>query len=67
MKKYKKGDKVTYSNGYTKYINRPESFYKYFDDEFYNYDYDLKIIKIQRYIKILFFYVLITIYRVDRR
>lgn len=63
MKRYLKGDIVTYSNGYTKYINKPDRYYRYFDNDYYNSAYNLKIVKIQRYIKVLWFYKLKTIYR----
>lgn len=63
MKRYLKGDIVTYSNGYTKYINKPDRYERYFDDDYINPTYDLKIMKIQRFVKVLWFYKLRTIYR----
>ena len=62
MERYKKGDIVTYSNGMTKFINKPDRYARYFNEDYINPIYDLKIMKIQRPKKILFFYVLITIY-----
>ncbi len=61
--KYKKGDIVTYSSGVVKCINRPERYQFYFDDNYYNASYHLKIVKIQRYVKFLCFYILKTIYK----
>lgn len=61
-KKYQKGDIITYSNGVVKYINKPDKYDYYFNNEYYNPKYDLQIIKIQRYIKFLCFYRLKTIY-----
>lgn len=62
MFRYQKGDIVTYSNGIVKVINKPNKYEKYFNDDYYNPTYDLRIDKIQRYKKILCFYILETIY-----
>lgn len=51
MFRYQKGDIVTYSNGIVKVINKPNKYEKYFDDDYYNPTYDLRIDKIQRYKK----------------
>lgn len=62
MERYKKGDIVTYSNGMTKCINKPDRYARYFDNNYYNSAYDLTIMKIQRFKKILWFYMLVTVY-----
>lgn len=62
MQKFLKGDLITYSNGQKKYINKPDKYYKYFDNNYYNPIYDLQIVKIQRWIKCFCFYKLKTIY-----
>lgn len=63
MERYKKGDLVTYSSGVIKYINKPDRYYRYFDNDYFNHSYNLKIVKIQRYFKCLWFYRLKTIYK----
>lgn len=60
----KKGDIVFYRNGRINYVNKPEHYEMYFNNEFENtglYS-GFDIIKIQRYKKVLFFYIKKTIY-----
>lgn len=35
IKEIKKGDIVTYTTGKANYVNKPEKYIKYFDDNFY--------------------------------
>lgn len=35
IKEIKKGDIVTYTTGKVNYVNKPEKYIKYFDDNFY--------------------------------
>lgn len=63
LKDIRKGDIVTYKNGNTNYINKPTQYYEYFNKDFNNKDYrTLDIVKIQRYVKCLWFYKLKTVY-----
>lgn len=64
--RFEKGDIITYSNGNKKCVNRPDRYEKYFDDDYCNPIYHLKIVKVQRYKKILGFYILKTIYSRSR-
>ena len=59
----KKGDIITYQYGKKNYVNRPDKYHYYFDEEFKNRYSGLKINKIQRYEKFLFGYRLRTIYK----
>lgn len=61
----KKGDIVTYDNGKRNFVNKPFKYQMYFDTNMYNSNLNLRIIKIQRYIKVLWFYKLKTIYSED--
>lgn len=63
MVRYIKGDIVTYSSGVVKFINKPDRYERYFDDDYINPTLDLKIMTIQRFVKVLWFYKLKTIYR----
>lgn len=58
-----KGDIVTYQTGRINYVNKPQKYAMYFNNDFENYSLDLDIIKIQRYVKFLCFYRLKTIYK----
>lgn len=59
----RKGDIVTYLNGRINYVNNPENYHKWFNDNFNNKILELDIAKIQRYVKCLWFYRLKTIYK----
>ena len=63
IKEIKKGYIVTYTTGKVNYVNKPEKYIKYFDDNFCNYNLYLTIKKIQRYVKFLGIYKLKTIYK----
>ena len=62
IKDLRKGDIITYQNGRINYVNKPKNYYIWFDDNFYNKELDVEIVKIQRYVKTLCFYRLKTIY-----
>ena len=64
VKDIKKGDIITYKNGKINYVNRIEKYYYWFDKDFKNKRLDFDIVKIQRYVKFLCFYRLVTIYKV---
>lgn len=57
-----KGDIITYDSGRVNFVNKPFKYQMYFDKNMYNSTLDLRIIKIQRYVKVLGFYKLKTIY-----
>lgn len=59
------GDIVTYANGRKNYVNHPERYSKNYTNNLSNYGlgYEFNIVKVQRYKKILFFYVLCTIFK----
>lgn len=57
-----KGDIITYDSGRVNFVNKPFKYQMYFDKNMYNSNLGLRIIKIQRYVKILCFYKLKTIY-----
>lgn len=59
----KRGDIITYQNGKKTYVNRPDKYRYYFNDDFYNIMANKKINKIQRYVKCLWFYKLKTLYK----
>lgn len=63
IEQIKRGDIVTYQSGLINYVNKPYKYQKYFNKNFYNYELDLQIVKIQRYVKFLGFYRLKTIYK----
>ena len=67
MKVYdiKTGDIITYRSGRKNNVNNPYRYFKYFNDNFENKTkgIDFDIMKIQRYVKILWFYKLKTLYR----
>lgn len=59
------GDIVTYRSGRVNNVNNPDRYYQYFNKNFENISkgMDFDIIRIQRYVKVLCFYKLKTIYR----
>lgn len=57
-----KGDIITYDSGRVNFVNKPFKYQMYFDKNMYNSTLDLRIVKIQRYVKILGFYKLKIIY-----
>lgn len=65
VKDIKFGDIVTYRSGRVNNVNNPSKYRRYFNDNFENVSKgtDFDIMKIQRYVKILGFYKLKTIYR----
>ena len=68
IKDIKKGDIITYRSGRINNVNKPEKYHYYFNENFENrgLGYDYTIVKIQRYVKCLWFYRLKTIYRRDK-
>lgn len=63
MIKLKKGDIVTYRSGETNYVNRVEKYNKFYDKELNHIECRrLAIVKVQRYVKVLCFYKLKTIW-----
>ena len=68
IKDIKKGDIVTYRSGRVNNVNKPGKYHHYFNENFENIGlgYDYTIVKIQRYVKCLWFYRLKTIYRRDK-
>lgn len=63
-KDIKKGDIVTYRDGRINYVNKPNHYKIYYTKDFKNKELGccFDIIKIQRYVKFLWFYKLKTIY-----
>lgn len=61
----KKGDIVTYRNGRTNNVNKPNNYKAYYYKNFTHRELgsNFDIVKIQRYVKFLCFYVLKTIYK----
>ena len=60
----KKGDIITYKHGKVNYVNKPINYHLYFDSDFRNSEVPwVEIVKIQRYVKCLWFYRLKTLYR----
>lgn len=59
------GDIVTYANGRKNYVNHPDRYYKNYTQNFSNFGlgYEFCIMKVQRYKKILGFYILKTIFK----
>lgn len=59
------GDIVTYRSGRINHVNNPYNYHYYFNDNFKNKTFtsDFDIMRIQRYVKVLWFYKLKTIYR----
>lgn len=64
----RKGDIITYRSGRTNNVNNPYNYYRYFNEDFKNPTFGKRfdIIKIQRYVKILWFYQLKTIYKKNK-
>ena len=64
VKDIKKGDIVTYRCGRVNYVNKPNHYQMYYTNNFKNKEFSssMDIIKIQRYVKSLWFYKLKTIY-----
>lgn len=60
-----KGDIVTYRNGRTNNVNKTFKYQRYYTDDFKNREFgcNFEIVKIQRYVKFLWFYKLKTIYK----
>lgn len=65
VKDIKFGDIVTYRSGRINHVNNPYNYHHHFNNNFENkgLSSDFDIVKIQRYVKILWFYRLKTIYR----
>ena len=63
-KDIKKGDIVTYRSGRINRVNKPFKYERYFTDDFKNENFGsgMDIVKIERYVKFLWFYKLKTIY-----
>ena len=61
----RKGDIITYRSGRVNHVNKPGNYQKYYNVYFKNSElgtnYD--IVRIQRYVKFLWFYKLKTIYK----
>ena len=60
------GDILTYRNGQEHYVNKNklDNYRHFYKKDFrHKYNSEIDIMKIQRYTKILFFYILKTIYR----
>lgn len=68
VKDIKKGDIVTYRSGRVNNVNNPGNYHYYFNENFENREFssNMDIMKIQRYVKCLWFYRLKTIYRRDK-
>lgn len=60
----RRGDIITYRSGRVNYVNNPDNYHKYFNEYFDNKTIpsDFDIVRIQRYVKVLCFYKLKTIY-----
>lgn len=71
IKEIRKGDIVTYKSGRINYVNNPNNYKIFYDEDLENIGLGqrFKIMKIQRYVKFLCFYRLKTIYKrvLDRR
>lgn len=65
VKDIKFGDIVTYRSGRVNNVNNPDKYHFYFNDRFENISKpsSFDIMRIQRYVKVLWFYKLKTIYR----
>ena len=61
----RKGDIVTYANGTKNYVNHPERYEKNYTQNFINFglDHNFTIMRIQRYRKVLCFYILTTLFK----
>lgn len=64
VKDITKGDIIYYRNGRVNIVNKASQYYKYFTNDFKNVAWNgYDIVKIKRYVKILWFYKLKTIYK----
>lgn len=65
IKDLRKGDIVKYRNGKTNRVNKPYNYYRFYKKDLTKKKNDTAydIMRVQRYKKILWFYVLKTIYR----
>ncbi len=64
VKDITKGDIIYYRNGRVNIVNKASQYHKYFTNDFKNVAWNgYDIVKIQRYVKILWFYKLKTIYK----
>ena len=65
VKDIKFGDIVTYRSGRINHVNNPYNYHQHFNNNFENkgLSSDFDIMRIQRYKKVLCFYILKTIYR----
>ena len=60
----KRGDIVVYRNGRINYVNRPIKYANWFKEDFKSLESPLlDIVEVKRYVKILWFYKLKTIYK----
>lgn len=61
----RKGDIITYRNKTINYVNKEYNYWRWYDTSFRNITCgkSLDIVKIQRYVKFLWFYRLKTIYK----
>ena len=68
IKDIKKGDIVTYRGGTINYVNKPNHYKAYYTKNFQNKELGcyFDIVRIERYVKCLWFYRLKTIYRRDK-
>ena len=64
VKDIKKGDIVTYRSGRVNIVNKPRKYHFWFNKDFKNREFgcDFDIMRIDRYVKCLWFYRLKTIY-----
>lgn len=67
IERFKKGDKITYSNGYEKYVNKPDKYEYFFDSEYYNPIYQQQIVKIERFQKRFGVYFLKVIFDIKNK
>ena len=65
IKDIKNGDIITYRSGRINRVNKEFKYHKYYNENFENIHLpsDFDIMRIQRYVKILWFHKLKTIYR----
>ena len=68
IKDIKKGDIVTYRSGKINYVNRPNNYKIYYSNNLQNKELGcyFDIMRIDRYVKCLWFYRLKTIYERDK-
>lgn len=65
----KRGDIVTYRSGQVNHVNKPYKYETHYNDNFKNKTWsdNMDIIKVQRYVKYLWFYKLETVYERDEK